>query len=373
MKIVHISDLHFGEELVRNKVEKAIKQINEIEPDLVVVTGDLSCWGIHSELREAYEALEKLKVDYFVVPGNHDARNNGIEFFELYFGERKKIYKDSEVVIIGVDSTQPDIDDGYIGFEQRRWIGENVKKDRINVLALHHHIVPIPDTGRERNVLIDAGEVVEMLINLGFALVLAGHRHMPYSIRLMRTHIIHAGSLGSFKILGMPDHNYNIIELSEENVSLKLKFVDYGEIDIGKYQIKTEAPESVAIYRKIGRPKRVLFVSKNGDARVQMAEALFNKLSPYNMLAEGAGVYEVKDEDRIAREMLNEIGVEMIWRKRKIDERDLKNFDYIVEFDELGFGEVWKVELPKSREDYKRVREEIKRKVDELINQLIAM
>ncbi len=373
MRIVHISDLHFGEELVREKVERAVKQINEIEPDLVVVTGDLSCWGIHSELREAFEVLEKLKSEYFVVPGNHDARNNGIEFFELYFGERKKIYKDSEIVILGVDSTQPDIDDGYIGFEQRRWIAENVRKDRVNVLALHHHIVPIPFTGRERNVLIDAGEVVEMLINLGFALVLAGHRHMPYSIRLMRTHIIHAGSLGSFKILGMPDHNYNVIELDEEAVSLKLKFVDYGEIDVGRYQIKTEAPESVAIYRKIGRPKRVLFVSRSGDARVQMAEAIFNKISPYNMLAEGAGFEAVEEEDEMAKRVLEEIGVEMIWKKRKVGAGEVKSFDYVIEFDELGFGETWSVEKPKSVESYRVVRDEIKRRVSELVTTLLTI
>nr|WP_244403235.1 metallophosphoesterase [Ferroglobus placidus] len=41
MKIVHISDVHFGFELLKDKVEKAIKQINEIEPDLVVLTGDI--------------------------------------------------------------------------------------------------------------------------------------------------------------------------------------------------------------------------------------------------------------------------------------------------------------------------------------------
>ncbi len=373
MRIVHISDLHFGEELVRSKVEKAVKQINELEPDLVVVTGDLSCWGIHSELREAFETLEKLKPDYFVVPGNHDARNNGIEFFELYFGDRKRVYRDGEVVIVGVDSTQPDIDDGYVGFEQRRWIAEQVRKDKINILALHHHIVPIPDTGRERNVLIDAGDVVEMLINLGFALVLAGHRHMPYSIRLMRTHIIHAGSLGSFKILGMPDHNYNIIDIDDETVSLKLKFVDYGEVEIGRYQIKTEAPESVAIYRKIGRPKKVLFVSRSGDARVQMAEAIFNKISPYNMLAEGAGVESVEVEDEKAREVLREVGVDIVWRRRKVGKEDVKSFDLVVEFDDLGFGEKWNVDVPRTIADYRTVRDELWRKVEELVTKLLTV
>ncbi|WP_456371067.1 metallophosphoesterase family protein [Geoglobus sp.] len=245
MQIVHISDVHFGFELVRDKVEKAIRQINELEPDVVVLTGDIGQWGIHHEFREAYETLSGLEPDLLAFPGNHDARNDGLKYFQLYFGRRKKAVKMDEVVIVGVDSTLPDTDDGYIGPEQREWISKKVRKNCVNIIAMHHHVVPIPHTGRNRNVLIDAAEIVEALtLHCHGGIVVAGHRHVPYSTKLLRTHIIHAGSLSSYKVL-MPDHSYNIIEIEGDKINLKLRFVDLGEIEIGTFTIKPEPADSM--------------------------------------------------------------------------------------------------------------------------------
>lgn len=371
MKIVHISDLHFGEELIRKKVEKAIKQINEIEPDLVVITGDISCWGIHSEMRDAYETLIDLKPEIVAIPGNHDARNIGHEFFELYFGETKKHYKNDILSLIAADSTQPDLDDGYIGHDQKTWIESKIRNDRFNILALHHHIVPIPKTGRERNVLIDAGEMVELIVSGGITAVLSGHRHMPYSIKLMRTHIIHAGTLGSFKVLGMPDQNYNIIEIENESISLKLKFVDFGEIEIGKYLIKTDIPESIDIYHRIAKPKRILFISQANDCRTQMAEAIFNKISPNNMLALSGGLKPAESVDLRAMAVMKELGLKINRKPRKITKEMLKGFDIIVEFDELGLGEYWKIKKPVTMDDYREVRRDIWERVERLVNRLL--
>ncbi len=373
MKIVHISDLHFGEEIIRDKVTRAIKQINELEPDLVIFTGDMTCWGTHIEMRDAYETLLDLKPELLAVPGNHDARNVGIQFFELYFGKTKMTYKLDEINIIAADSTQPDLDDGYIGRDQREWIEGCIKRDKINILAIHHHIVPIPETGRERNVLIDAGEMVEILVRKGVAVVLAGHRHMPYSIRLMRTHIIHAGALGSFKVLGMPDNNYNILEFSDDALTLKLKFVDYGEVEIGKYTIKTDVPDSVDIYHTIARPKKVLFVSKQNDCRTLMAEAIFNRISPNNMLALSAGIEPANRVDEMASEVMREVGIHITVKPRKFESSMAEDFDVIVEFDDLGIGEHWKIEKPETLEEYRAVRNDIWKRVEELVNKLLTV
>jgi len=372
MKMVHISDLHFGEELKKEKVEKAIKQINEIEPDVVILTGDLTCWGIHSEMRDAYETLSELKPDVIAIPGNHDARNIGIKYFEFYFGKTKKYFKMDDFVIIAADSTQPDLDEGFIGHEQREWIERKIGKDKTNILAIHHHIIPIPETGRERNVLIDTGEMIELLIRRGVALVLAGHRHMPYSIRLMRTHIIHAGTLGSFKLLGMPDQNYNILEFGDDIVSLKLKFVDFGEVEIGSYKIKTEVPESVDIYHRIVKPKKILFVSYENACRSKIAEAIFNKVAPNNMLAYSAGISPAKNVDPKAVEVLEEIGIQINNKTKKYRKEYAKDFDFIISFEEgVEADEYWNIKKPKSVDDYIRVRNSISKKVKELIFRIL--
>ena len=50
------------------------------------------------------------------------------------------------------------------------------------VFVLHHHLLPIPGTGRERNVVHDAGDTLEVLQRAGVNLVLSGHKHVPYAL-----------------------------------------------------------------------------------------------------------------------------------------------------------------------------------------------
>ncbi|WP_457554367.1 metallophosphoesterase family protein [Candidatus Pyrohabitans sp.] len=284
LRIVHISDTHFGEELKPEKLKKAIGQINALEPELVILSGDIVTWGIHREFRNAYEALGEIEAELFAVPGNHDARNDGLKYFRLYFGEVKKSVRLDGMTVVGVNSTLPDSDDGYVGEEQRRWVERRFRESCINMLVLHHHVIPVPHTGRNRNVLIDAGEIVEsLMLHCHGGVVLAGHRHVPYSTKLLRTHIIHAGTLSSYKVL-MPDNNYNIIEFDGESLKLKLRFIDLGEVEIGRFAIKHGLPEAISIYHSLTSTKRVLFISAD-VTRAERFASLFNRLSPENMHA----------------------------------------------------------------------------------------
>ncbi len=367
MKIVHISDVHFGFEHLKEKMEKAIKQINAIEPDVVVLTGDLTLWGIHSEFREAYETLSKLKTDVFVVPGNHDARNDGQKYFRLYFGKSKRVMRFDDVTLVGIDSTLPDSDDGYVGPEQRSWLAKQVRKNCTNVIALHHHIVPIPHTGRNTNVLIDAAETVEALTHhCHGGIVLAGHRHVPYSTKLLRTHIIHAGSTSSYKVL-MPDNNYNIVEIDGDTVKLTLRFIDLGSVEIGTFKIKPEVPESIEKFHRLTQTKRVLFLSKKNDCRSLIAEAIFNKISPMNMHALSSGISPAKEPDRLAEKVAKLVGYE-IGRPKKLTDDVFEEVDYVVSFDEdVKADECWKIRKPKNEEE----AFEVIRKLEELVRELI--
>jgi len=50
MLIVQIQDIHFDPMLNRESFRIAVKEINEMHPDAVLVTGDLTKNGIISEL-----------------------------------------------------------------------------------------------------------------------------------------------------------------------------------------------------------------------------------------------------------------------------------------------------------------------------------
>ena len=73
-------------------MERAIADINELEPDIVVCSGDLTTYGFKEEYVQAKRYLDRLGCDSIVViPGNHDSRNVGYVHFEELFGDRNSV------------------------------------------------------------------------------------------------------------------------------------------------------------------------------------------------------------------------------------------------------------------------------------------
>ena len=113
----HLSDIHCGDpHFVPDLMERAIADINELEPDIVVCSGDLTTYGFKEEYIQAKRYLDRLECDSFVViPGNHDSRNVGYVHFEELFGQRNSVLRKDGVTVVAVDSTEPDLDHGQIG------------------------------------------------------------------------------------------------------------------------------------------------------------------------------------------------------------------------------------------------------------------
>ncbi len=65
-----------------------------------------------------------------------------------------------------MDSSQPDLEEGHIGWENYGWIEEVFLGSVFKVFALHHHLVPIPRAGRGNNVLVFAGGEKELVADM---------------------------------------------------------------------------------------------------------------------------------------------------------------------------------------------------------------
>ena len=62
--IAHLSDLHCGGQyFVPGLLERAISEINDLEPDIVVCSGDLTTFGFKHEYEEARRYLDKVECD----------------------------------------------------------------------------------------------------------------------------------------------------------------------------------------------------------------------------------------------------------------------------------------------------------------------
>ena len=89
--IAQLSDLHCGSpHFVPSLLDRAIVEINELEPDVVIViSGDLTGDGLRGEYQLARDYLDRIACErMIVIPGNHDSRNVGYVHFEELFGER---------------------------------------------------------------------------------------------------------------------------------------------------------------------------------------------------------------------------------------------------------------------------------------------
>jgi 3',5'-cyclic-AMP phosphodiesterase len=225
--IAHLSDLHCGgQHFAPSLLERAISEVNGLEPDLVVCTGDLTTFGFKQEYVQAREYLDELQCgDLVVIPGNHDSRNVGYVHFEEYFGKRDHVLRTNGVTVVAVDSTQPDLDEGQVGRGRYTWIEEQFAEPAdLRVFVLHHHLLPVPGTGRERNIVFDAGDTIECLQRAGVNLVLSGHKHVPYAWRLEDLFVINAGTVSSLRLRGNTRPCYNVIEVSLPAVEVWRKY-----------------------------------------------------------------------------------------------------------------------------------------------------
>ncbi|MBR0271992.1 MAG: metallophosphoesterase family protein [Methanobrevibacter sp.] len=242
--IAHISDLHVSDMAFNEEVfMKAVSEINALQPDMIILTGDLTNNGYHREFKQAMKYLSMFEAPLFAVPGNHDSRNLGYQSFEELVGERSwKLTKDDDFTVIGLDSSSPDEDRGHIGLPQHLWmehqLDDCVIEDSFSIVALHHHVIPIPDTGRERNVLSDAGDILKTLTTHEVGLVLSGHKHVPNIWRINETVVVNAGSLCSNKLRGKIGNSYMVYIIDEENIEIFLNNVGGEKFLYGKYRRK---------------------------------------------------------------------------------------------------------------------------------------
>ncbi|WP_297417689.1 metallophosphoesterase [Thermococcus sp.] len=235
LRIAHISDTHItgGEAYKSYAYDLIVNEINRGSFDFVIHTGDITNQGLREEYERASYELKKIQKPLIVLPGNHDVRNVGYELFEELIGPRNGVFEFKDGVVIWVDSTIPDLSDGRIGGRKFRWLKERLEEHsdrRFKIVAAHHHLVPLPNTGRERNVLFNAGDVLDLLIRHDVALYTCGHKHVPNVYRVEDLIVDNAGCTSCRKTRRGDVNSYNIITLHDDGrIGVKIRRVTGDE------------------------------------------------------------------------------------------------------------------------------------------------
>ena len=228
-RIAHLSDIHFGGENA-GAVEGARAWLEREKPDLIVITGDLTSFGLRGEFDRAVAWAGGLTAPMLVTPGNHDTPYLGLidrlvapfARYEGGFGaSRDAAWSNGSLTAVTVNTARGaqwrwNWSKGAIGRRQvDAALGRLAARPAggLGIVACHHPLVEMtggPMTGRVRG-----GEAAaRRLCEGGADLVLTGHIHAPFAMAYPygdgHAYAVGAGTL-SLRERGVPA-GFNLIE-----------------------------------------------------------------------------------------------------------------------------------------------------------------
>ncbi|MDH3611508.1 MAG: metallophosphoesterase [Nitrosopumilus sp.] len=235
MIIVQLSDLHVGSQFLQEKFETVVEEVNQLQADVIVITGDLTNEGLMKEYENCKTLLNKFKTKKIIsISGNHDYRNTGYLLFKKFFPFETVNELDEDVVLVTLGTSRPDRNVGEVGYRQNLWLERTMKKyqNKVKILAMHHHLVAIPDTGSDQLTVVDAGDVLRTILDTSVDLVLCGHKHRPWAWNFGKLMVVNAGTATSERVRGLFENTYNIITIVDKQVKVDLKIVGGKRVPI---------------------------------------------------------------------------------------------------------------------------------------------
>ena len=192
-RALHVSDLHAGRHEAAGLAEGLAALVAEVEPELVIATGDLTHRGRPEQFAHAKDLLDGLDAPVLAVPGNHDipyslpARfSRPWAEFERVFGTVDPVYRSDSLVVCGLDSVRPWRHQGGRLSPARLGSAAETLADAppgaLRVAALHHHLAGAPWRMSRKFPLKDRDGALRALASAGAELVLGGHIHQSTTI-----------------------------------------------------------------------------------------------------------------------------------------------------------------------------------------------
>ena len=170
LKIVHLSDIHYGSTINEKELNNIVDKINEIKPDIVVLTGDLIDNRIAFDKDIIINCLSKIEANLgkYAISGNHDLP---LDDFNYIVKESGFTNLDNNYDLIYYKSNEPIIISG-IGYD-----GEDVgiKTEQFDKYISELEVDDIKPI--YSILLIHEPDTVDNLDLNKYDLVLAGHSH----------------------------------------------------------------------------------------------------------------------------------------------------------------------------------------------------
>jgi 3',5'-cyclic AMP phosphodiesterase CpdA len=187
--LLHLSDLHTGSpDPDAAAVESELRRlVGELDPELVVASGDLTHRNRTEQHARAAALLRSLGPPVLAVPGNHDIpalpparllRPHGA--FLACWGTITPVQRTASFVVAGMCTVRPWLyQEGGLAARAARGAAEvfaGAPSSALRVAVIHHHVLSAPWRSRKLPVVRRA-RALEALRAAGTEVVLSGHTH----------------------------------------------------------------------------------------------------------------------------------------------------------------------------------------------------
>lgn len=187
--VLHCSDIHVGRRFRPEPAQRLVALARKLQPDAVIVSGDLTMRARRGQFRDARAILERLPQPLVVIPGNHDIPlyNWPMRFLAPFFNYRRWVEDlDAGVLSVGPCSVFP-VNTVVPFFHQKGWVREadleaieewsrELDPSLWRVVVVHQHFANTPDNPRP-GIYRQPERLLERLGRAGIHLVLHGHVH----------------------------------------------------------------------------------------------------------------------------------------------------------------------------------------------------
>jgi len=219
----------------------AQRKIGELNPHLVIISGDLTQRARSHQFIEAREFLESLPKPQIVVPGNHDVPMYNVfarfftplEKYKRYISKNlKPFYADEEIAVVGVNTARSlTVKDGRINKKQITEVRDRMcgLSDKMLKIVVTHHPFDLPAGFDEDDIVDNAEEAMPQIADCGADVFLSGHLHVSHITHTAERYkldsgrsalVIQAGTATSTRGRGEAN-SFNVIEFEHPRLIVK--------------------------------------------------------------------------------------------------------------------------------------------------------
>ncbi len=172
---------------VDNRLRLVIEHLNSLspQPDALLLTGDTIEKGGQEAYRYLKEILRPLSMPIYIIPGNHDDREEMRAAFseKVYIpseGFIQYIIDDYAVRLIGLDTHVPHQDYGLLCKQRLQWLEENLKLNPLKptLIFMHHFPVKVGSKCFDNMICRMEGDFEKLIRSSRCVIgIVAGHYH----------------------------------------------------------------------------------------------------------------------------------------------------------------------------------------------------